>query len=156
MYWYCCNDIWLLLLALLFTPRRRNGETLVASVEKPEHVSSKDVAHVLHTADARAVGLHWPMGHMEWCVYHRHLVFLGSVLKSEIISSEDLNLHWSYQITLSGNGNENQVITHAHFLTLGSLLGCWMHRPPACLAFWAKIKSKHDRDLFVFQSEMWN
>lgn len=41
----------------------------------------------------------------------------------------------SHQITLSGNGNENQVITHAHFLTLGSLLGCWVHRPPARLAF---------------------
>lgn len=69
-----------LLLTWRCAPRRRYGETFVATVEESEDVTAKYVTDVFHPADSCTVRLHGPVGHVERGVHHRQIVLFGGVL----------------------------------------------------------------------------
>lgn len=135
-----------LLLTWRCAPRRRYGETFVATVEESEDVTAKYVTDVFHPADSCTVGLHGPVGHVERGVHHRQIVLFGGVLGRKMgmdIISKSLDrgkyfkilCTWlAYQVSFRGHGHQDEVIADSNLLALGSLLRCWMHRPPTSLA----------------------
>lgn len=70
-----------LLLTRRWTPSRRYRQTLVATVKKPQHVATEDVANVLHSTDTSAIRLHRPVSHVEGRIDYRQVVFFRRMLK---------------------------------------------------------------------------
>lgn len=116
----------------LTTPCTRYGQALVATMEETQHIAAKDIAHVLHPRDARAVGLHGPVGHMEAGIYNRLFVLLGRM-----------------QITFGGHGHQDQIISDAHLLALRALLARRMNRPPTSLSLAVLLQAHVEGQLVV-------
>lgn len=138
-----------LLLTGCWTPRRRYRQALVATVEEPQHVAAENVTDVLHPTDTGTIWLHRPVRHVKRRVHHRQVIFFRRVLKWEIYIYIFFSIHenyptkhyylsttcQTYQISFGGDRHQNKIVTYAHLLTLGSLLGGGVHGPPARLTF---------------------
>lgn len=137
-----------LLLTGCWTPRRRYRQALVATVEEPQHVAAENVTDVLHPADTGTIWLHRPVRHVKRRVHHRQVIFFRRVLKWEgyifFLNSQELAFKallylstrcQTYQISFGGDRHQDKIVTYAHLLTLGSLLGGGVHGPPARLTF---------------------
>lgn len=80
----------LLLLRRISGPRRRYRQTLIAPVEEPQDISSKDKAHILHTRHSCAVRLDGPVGDMKTRIHNRYFILLRRVLKDFTASNQQL------------------------------------------------------------------
>lgn len=64
-----------------YIPCRRYSKTFVASVEKSQNITTKDVANVFHSWNTGTIWLDRPMSDVETCIYYGYFVFFSSVLK---------------------------------------------------------------------------
>ena len=52
----------------------------------------------------------------------------------------------NYQITLSGDRNENKIVTDTNFFTFWTLFWSWMKSPPASLTYKMQTKTINAAD----------
>lgn len=62
---------------------------------------------------------------------------------------------WTYQVSFCGHADENQVISDAHLLSFGPLLGCWVDRPPAGLSCTNKVVLINTNGLWSNKEPTW-
>lgn len=136
-----------LLLTGCWTPRRRYRQALVPAVEESQHIAAENVTDVLHPADTGTIWLYRPVRNVKRRVHDRQVVLFRRVLKRErhefffsFYTNYPPRLYYlstcyTYQISFGGDGHQDKIVTYAHLLTLGSLLGGRVHGPPARLTF---------------------
>lgn len=86
-------------------------------MKESQHISTEDITDILHSRDASAKWLYWPMCNMETSVDNWRVVFLCRV-----------------QITFSCNWYQDEIVTNTDFLTLASLFAGGMNGPPTGFA----------------------
>lgn len=109
------------------------------------------------------------MGHVERGVHYGEVVFLGGVLQhvirliirtccytprsrvfQRILPGPRRPFRPDpYQVALGGHGHKDEVVSDADLLTLGPLLGRWVHGPPAGLALRVLLQAHVEGQLVV-------
>lgn len=91
-----------LLLTRLPRPRRWDCQTLIASMEKSQHVSAKHITDVFHSRYSRSIRLNGPMSDVKTRIDDGKVVFFGSVLKIILVKSQRAeSLRWSVSPNIS-------------------------------------------------------